>query len=134
MANHSSTKKAIRKTVRSTAINKNRKSRIKTYIKKVLLAVESGSVEEAKKSLVEAQSEIMKGAATRLIKKNTAARRVSRLAHLVKGISLKAEANNSVEIDATADKTKNPAPKAKKAASTTKKTVAKKVVASETKK
>jgi small subunit ribosomal protein S20 len=84
MANHSATKKAIRKTERKTAINKNKKSRIKTYIKKVLVAVKNGSAEDARKFLIEAQSEIMKGAASKLIKKNTAARKVSRLARLVK--------------------------------------------------
>lgn len=88
MANHSSTKKAIRKTIRVTEINKNRKSRIKTYIKKVLIAIKSGSAEEIKKSFIEAQSEIMRGAACKLMPKNTAARRVSRLARIVKEASL----------------------------------------------
>lgn len=88
MANHSSTKKAIRKTQRNTEVNKNRKSRIKTYIKKVLAAVESGSAEEAKKALVVAQSEIMKGVARSLIQKNTAARKVSRLSARVKDLML----------------------------------------------
>jgi len=88
MANHSSTKKAIRKTERNTEVNKNRKSRIKTYIKKVLVAVESGSPEEAKKALVVAQSEIMRGVACKLIQKNTASRKVSRLSARVKDITL----------------------------------------------
>ncbi len=88
MANHSSTKKAIRKTERNTEVNKNRKSRIKTYIKKVLAAVESGSPEEAKKALVVAQSEIMRGVACKLLQKNTAARKVSRLSAKVKDITL----------------------------------------------
>ena len=86
MANHSSTKKAIRKTERNTEVNKNRKSRIKTYIKKVLVAVESGSPEEAKKALVVAQSEIMRGVACKLIQKNTASRKVSRLSARVKDL------------------------------------------------
>lgn len=88
MANHAGTKKAIRKTVRKTAINKNRKSRIKTYIKRVITAVEYGSSEEANKALVEAQSEIMTGVACNLIKKNTGARKVSRLVRKVKAISV----------------------------------------------
>jgi small subunit ribosomal protein S20 len=88
MANHSSTKKVIRKTERNTEVNKNRKSRIKTYIKKVLVAVESGSPEEAKKALVVAQSEIMRGVACKLIQKNTASRKVSRLSARVKDITL----------------------------------------------
>ena len=88
MANHSSTKKAIRKTERNTEVNKNRKSRIKTYIKKVLAAVDSGSPEEAKKALIVAQSEIMRGVACKLIQKNTASRKVSRLSARVKDLVL----------------------------------------------
>ncbi len=88
MANHSSTKKAIRKTERNTEVNKNRKSRIRTYIKKVLAAVESGSPEEAKKALIVAQSEIMRGVACKLIQKNTASRKVSRLSARVKELVL----------------------------------------------
>lgn len=84
MANHTSTKKAIRKTVRTTAINTNRKSRIKTYIKKVLIAIKSGSIEEIKSNFIKAQSEIMKGVSSNLIKKNTASRKVSRLSKMIK--------------------------------------------------
>jgi small subunit ribosomal protein S20 len=86
MANHSATKKSIRKTITKTAINKNRKTRIKTYIKRVMLAVESGLAQEANKALIEAQSEIMRGVACNLLKKNTGSRKMSRLAKKVKGI------------------------------------------------
>lgn len=89
MANHSSTKKAVRKTVTVTAINKSKKTRIKTYIKKVLSAIESGNKEEATKALIVAQSEIMKGVASNLIKKNTGSRKVSRLASKVKAVASK---------------------------------------------
>jgi small subunit ribosomal protein S20 len=87
MANHSSTKKAVRKTITVTAINRSKKTRIKTYIKKVLAAIESGNKEEANKALIVAQSEIMRGVASNLIKKNTGSRKVSRLASKVKAIS-----------------------------------------------
>jgi small subunit ribosomal protein S20 len=87
MANHSATKKAIRKTVTKTAINKNKKTRIKTYIKRVLAAVQSGSAQEANKALIEAQSEIMSGVACNILKKNTGARKVSRLSKKVKEIT-----------------------------------------------
>lgn len=107
MANHSATKKAIRKTVRKTAINKNKKSRIKTFIKKVVTAVAAGLPEEANKALIEAQVEIMKGVSAKLIKKNTASRKVSRLAKSVKNISI-AVANNSADTKPTeAVKTEN---------------------------
>lgn len=88
MANHSATKKSIRKIAKRTALNKSRNSRIKTYIKKVLAAVTSGSVELANKALIEAQSKIMSGVAKNLIKKNTASRKVSRLASKVKAMSM----------------------------------------------
>lgn len=87
MANHSSTKKAVRKVKTVTEVNRNRKSRIKTYIKKVLAAAQNNSSEEAKNVLIKAQSEIMKGVAKGIIKKNTGARKVSRLAKLIKQAS-----------------------------------------------
>lgn len=87
MANHSSAKKAIRKTQRNAVINKNRMSRIRTFVKKVLAAVASGSANDARDALVIAQSELMRGVSTKLIKKNTASRKVSRLSKMVKNIS-----------------------------------------------
>lgn len=87
MANHSSTKKAIRKTAARTAINRSRRSRIRTYIKRVLVAVESGSYEAAQAALIEAQSEIMRGVTHKVIDKNTASRKVSRLNKKVKAIA-----------------------------------------------
>lgn len=84
MANHSSTKKAIRKTVAKTAVNKSRISRIRTFIKKVETAVVANDKENAKQALIIAQSEIMRGVSCKVIKKNTASRKVSRLAKKVK--------------------------------------------------
>lgn len=84
MANHSSTKKTIRKTLRDNLVNKNRKSRIKTFTKKVEQAIIQGSAEIANRALLKAQSEIMKGVSKKLIKKNTAARKVSRLVKAIK--------------------------------------------------
>ena len=128
MANHSSTKKAMRKTERNTEVNKNRKSRIKTYIKKVLAAVESGSTEEAKKALVVAQSEIMRGVACKLIQKNTASRKVSRLSARVKDITL----NPKLPKDVVAPK-KATAKKAVKKVDAAKKVSVKKVATTKTK-
>lgn len=86
MANHTSAKKAIRQTLKKTLINKNRSSRIKTYLKKVLQAIASGSVESAKSALIIAQSEIMKGVTKNIIKLNTASRRISRLSQKIKNM------------------------------------------------
>jgi small subunit ribosomal protein S20 len=91
MANHSSTEKAIRKTVKKAAINKSRRTRVRTYIKKVVTAVESSSGgDEAKKNLVVLQSEMMRAVSKGLIKKNTASRKISRLAKKVKLASISA--------------------------------------------
>jgi small subunit ribosomal protein S20 len=91
MANHSSTEKAIRKTVKKAAINKSRRTRVRTYIKKVVTAVESSSGgDEAKKNLVALQSEMMRAVSKGLIKKNTASRKISRLAKKVKLASISA--------------------------------------------
>lgn len=88
MANHAATKKTIRKISRKTAINKHRKSRIKTFIKRVTTAILSGSSVEANQALREAQSEIMKGVSIKLMKKNTASRKCSCLAKRVKNLSV----------------------------------------------
>ncbi|MFU7502254.1 MAG: 30S ribosomal protein S20 [Candidatus Tisiphia sp.] len=87
MANHSSAKKAIRQTIKKTLINKNRSSRIKTYIKKVLQEVISGSKESAKLALTVAQSKIMKGVTKNIIKLNTASRKISRLSQKIKNMN-----------------------------------------------
>ncbi len=84
MANHSSAKKAIRQTIKKTLINKNRASRIKTYLKKVLQEVASGSKESARLALIVAQSEIMKGVTKNIIKLNTASRKISKLSQKIK--------------------------------------------------
>lgn len=79
MANHTSAKKAAKQTVKKNLINKNRSSKIKTCVKKVAQAVQSGSAEEAKNALIIAQSELMKGVTKNILKLNTASRKVSQL-------------------------------------------------------
>lgn len=86
MANHSSTEKSIRKIAKKSAINRNRRTRIRTYIKKSALAVESASKDEASKIFISTQSEIMRGVSKGLIKKNTASRKISRLAKKLKSM------------------------------------------------
>lgn len=84
MANHESAKKAYRQTLKRTLANKSRKSRIKTFIKKVLAAIASGTQGDATIALRVAQSEIMRGVKCNIIKLNTASRTVSRLAQKIK--------------------------------------------------
>ena len=87
MANTPSAKKRIRTTLRKTDINKSRKSRIKTFVKKVEDAIESKDAKSAIDSLKAAQPEIMRGVTKGIFHKNTASRKISRLSSRVKAIS-----------------------------------------------
>jgi small subunit ribosomal protein S20 len=79
MAHHPSAKKRIRQTVKRTAINRSRLSRIRTFIKKVEQAVASGDPDSARQALRAAEPEIRRGVNKGVLKLNTASRRISRL-------------------------------------------------------
>lgn len=79
MANIKSAKKRILVIDKKTAINKRRKSEIKTYIKKFEAAIESGDVEKAKEYLRVVESRLDKAASKNTVHKHAAARKVSRL-------------------------------------------------------
>ena len=87
MANTTSAKKAVRKIARRTAANKARRSRVRTFIRKVEAAVAAGDKDAAGAALKQAQPEIMRAVSKGILKKNTASRKVSRLAASVKAIS-----------------------------------------------
>ena len=87
MANSPQAKKRARQIERRTAINKTRKSRIRTFLRKVEEAIESGDKAAAVTALRAAQPELMRGVTKGLFHKNTASRKVSRLASRVKAIS-----------------------------------------------
>lgn len=80
MANIKSSKKAIRVIERKTEINKSRRSRIRTYLRKLNDVIATGVVEDAKKAFVEFESELMKGVKDGIFKKNTASRKLTRMA------------------------------------------------------
>jgi len=86
MANHKSAKKRIRRNADRAEINKSRISRIRTFVKKVESAILSGDKAVAQSALKEAQPEIMRGVTKGVLHKNTAARKVSRLAARVKAV------------------------------------------------
>jgi small subunit ribosomal protein S20 len=90
MANHKSAKKRIRRNQARAEINKSRISRIRTFIKKVESAIGIGDAPAAKLALKEAQPEIMRGVSKGVLHKNTASRKMSRLAASVKKISVNA--------------------------------------------
>jgi small subunit ribosomal protein S20 len=87
MANHRNAKKAARQAERRTQINRDRVSRIRTFIRKVEEAISSGAKEDAKTAIRAAEGEIMRGVSKGVIHKNTASRKVSRLTKRVKAIA-----------------------------------------------
>lgn len=86
MANHASAKTRVRRNEKRAAINTNRRSRIRTFIKKVEVAIESGNAKDAQEALKNAQPEIMRGVAKGIFHKNTASRKVSRLSARIKAL------------------------------------------------
>ena len=86
MANHASAKKRIRQTERRSTINRNRLSRVRTFIKKVELAIDAGDAKGAKEALKEAQPVIMRSSQLGVLHRNMASRKVSRLAARVKAL------------------------------------------------
>ncbi len=87
MANTASAKKAIRQIDRRTKVNRMRRSRIRSYIRKVEEAIASGDAVAAAEALKAAQPEIMRGAQKGLFHSNMASRKVSRLSRRIKAIS-----------------------------------------------
>lgn len=87
MANSKQAKKRIRQTARSTQVNKNRRSRMRTFEKKVELALEAGDKKAAAVALKAAAPEIARGANRGILHKNTAARKISRLTRRVTALS-----------------------------------------------
>ena len=86
MANHASSKKRMRRNATRAAINTNRTSRIRTFIKKVELYLQDGNAKDAEVALQQAQPEILRGVSKGLFHKNTAARKISRLSARVKAL------------------------------------------------
>ncbi|MXO48724.1 30S ribosomal protein S20 [Erythrobacter vulgaris] len=83
MANTPQAKKRIRRNDRRAEINTSRMSRIRNFVKKVELALETGDKKEAQTALQNAQPELARGVARGVLHKNTAARKMSRLSKRV---------------------------------------------------
>ena len=84
MANHVQAKKRIRQTERRTIANSTRRTRIRTFVRKVEEAIKSGNQEAAKDALKLAQPEMARGAQKGIFHKNTMSRKISRLSLRVK--------------------------------------------------
>ena len=87
MANTPQSKKRARQIERVTAVNKARRSRIRTFLRKVEEAIAGGNADAAREALKNAQTELMRGVTKGVVHKNTAARKISRLAARVKALS-----------------------------------------------
>ncbi|WP_372706802.1 30S ribosomal protein S20 [Brevundimonas sp.] len=88
MANNPGAKKAIRKIAARTEVNKARRTRVRTFLRKFQEAVVGGDAGAAKAAFVEAQSELMRAVSKGVVHKNTGSRKVSRLAAQLKKISV----------------------------------------------
>ncbi len=86
MANSPQSKKRARQNERRFQINKARRSRIRTFLRKVEEAIASGDKDAAATALRQAQPELMRGVTKGVFHKKTAARKMSRLASRVKAI------------------------------------------------
>ena len=79
MANTSSARKAARVIARRTAVNKSRRSRMRTIMAKVEEAITAGDLSRAREALSQAEPVIMRAAQQGVVHRNTASRKVSRL-------------------------------------------------------
>lgn len=86
MANHESAKKRIRRNARRADINTARRSRIRTFVKKVEAAIAAGDAAAADAAFKAAQPELQRGAAKSILHKNTVARKLSRLSARIKAL------------------------------------------------
>jgi small subunit ribosomal protein S20 len=86
MANTSSAKKAARQMVRRTEVNKARRSRLKSSVRKVEEAIASGKKSDALAALKAAEPLLVKTAQKGIIHKKTASRKVSRLTSRVQAL------------------------------------------------
>lgn len=87
MANTSSAKKMVRKIAQRTEVNKARRTRMRTFVKKVEQAIEAGVQADAKTALVTAESEMMRAVGKGILHKKTGSRKVSRLSARVKAMT-----------------------------------------------
>jgi small subunit ribosomal protein S20 len=86
MANSPSSKKRAEQAERRTAVNRARRSRMRTFVRRVEEAIAAGEQAAAAEALRLAQPEIMRSVSRGVIHKNTASRKISRLAGRVKAL------------------------------------------------
>lgn len=84
MANHASAVKRNRQNARRAEVNRQRETRIKSFLKKVEAAIAAGNRKAAQEALREAQPALMRGVSKGVINKSAASRKMSRLAARIK--------------------------------------------------
>ncbi|MEP1441581.1 MAG: 30S ribosomal protein S20 [Hyphomicrobiales bacterium] len=87
MANTPSAKKATRKIARRTAVNKSRRTNMRSFLRTVEEAITSGDAGAAKTALNAAEPIVMRASQKGILHKNTASRKISRLTKRVKALS-----------------------------------------------
>ncbi|MBT4891069.1 MAG: 30S ribosomal protein S20 [Rhodospirillales bacterium] len=87
MANSPQSKKRVRQTERRTEVNRNRRSRMRGYVRGVEEAIESGNSAAAKEAFLAAEPQLMRSAQKGLVHKNAASRKVSRLSARIKAMA-----------------------------------------------
>jgi small subunit ribosomal protein S20 len=92
MANTASARKRIRQTEKRTERNRARKSRVRTFLRKVEAAIAGGDKSAAQEALRAAQPELQRAAGKGVLHANTVARKISRLSARVKAIGVSAGA------------------------------------------
>lgn len=95
MANTPQSEKRARQAQARYAVNKQRRSRIRTFLRKVEEAIASGDNAAAQAALKAAQPELMRGVSKGVVNKNTAARKMSRLSARVKATGASAAASGA---------------------------------------
>ena len=86
MPHHKSAEKRLRQTEKRTIINRARMSRVRTFVKKVEAAIETGDRAAAQSALQLAQPELHRATTKGVLHKNTVARKLSRLATRINGL------------------------------------------------
>ena len=86
MAYHKSAKKRIRRNARRAEINRSRRTRMRGALRRVDEAIASGDAGAAQAALRAAQPEVARSAGLRLLHRNTASRKISRLAGQIKSM------------------------------------------------
>jgi small subunit ribosomal protein S20 len=87
MANNASARKRIRQTEKRTERNRKRRSRVRTFLRKVELAISGGDKAQADAAFRAAQPELQSAVTKGVLHRNTVARKLSRLSARIKAIS-----------------------------------------------